>query len=159
MSKPGDTQAQTSYIGAQASYLTTGTTPANVFINSSIAPTGRRPKTNSPTSRYRFIPTENVKFEKFMDLIYKSKMRQDDIKDEILNYVQAIETNYNDTIRYLKDDLIKEKTRLKKLSFEKVQDVTEKNQLEGLFVECIEEVRKDIMKRRLKNEIFNKKKF
>jgi hypothetical protein len=26
-------------------------------------------------------------------------------------------------------------------------------------VECIEEVRKDIMKRRLKNEIYNKKKF
>lgn len=38
-------------------------------------------------------------------------------------------------------------------------NITEKNQLEGLFVECIEEVRKDIMKRRLKNEIFNKKKF
>lgn len=37
--------------------------------------------------------------------------------------------------------------------------MTEKNQLEGLFVECIEEVRKDIMKRRLKHEILNKKKF
>jgi hypothetical protein len=37
--------------------------------------------------------------------------------------------------------------------------LTEKNQLEGLFVECIEEVRKDIMKRRLKHEILNKKKF
>lgn len=35
---------------------------------------------------------------------------------------------------------------------------TEKNDLEGLFVDCIEEVRKDIMKRRLKNEIYNKKK-
>lgn len=38
-------------------------------------------------------------------------------------------------------------------------DIADKNQLESLFVECIEEVRKDIMKRRLKNEIFNKKKF
>lgn len=36
---------------------------------------------------------------------------------------------------------------------------TEKNELENLFVECIEEVKKDIMKRRLKNEIYNKKKF
>lgn len=36
---------------------------------------------------------------------------------------------------------------------------TEKNELESLFVDCIEEVRKDIMKRRLKNEIYNKKKF
>lgn len=42
---------------------------------------------------------------------------------------------------------------------DKVNENTEKNELEGLFVECIEEVRKDIMKRRLKNEIYNKKKF
>lgn len=31
--------------------------------------------------------------------------------------------------------------------------------METLFVSCIEEVRKDIMKRRLKNEIYNRKKF
>jgi hypothetical protein len=31
--------------------------------------------------------------------------------------------------------------------------------METLFVGCIEEVRKDIMKRRLKNEIYNRKKF
>jgi hypothetical protein len=36
---------------------------------------------------------------------------------------------------------------------------SEKNELESLFVDAIEEVRKDIMKRRLKNEIYNKKKF
>jgi len=40
-----------------------------------------------------------------------------------------------------------------------VNDTVEKSELESLFVECIEEVRKDIMKRRLKNEIYNKKKF
>jgi hypothetical protein len=40
-----------------------------------------------------------------------------------------------------------------------VNTTTEKNDLENLFVDCIEEVRKDIMKRRLKNEIYNKKKF
>lgn len=34
----------------------------------------------------------------------------------------------------------------------------DKNQLESLFVECIEEVRRDIMKRRLKTEIQTKKK-
>lgn len=36
---------------------------------------------------------------------------------------------------------------------------TERNELESLFIECIEEVRKEIMKRRLKNEIYNRKKF
>lgn len=38
-------------------------------------------------------------------------------------------------------------------------EVSHKNDLESLFVECIEEVRKEIMRRRLKNEIYNKKKF
>jgi len=70
-----------------------------------------------------------------------------------------LETNYNDTIRDLKDFIRKEEIRNKKLNFEKVNDTIEKSELESLFVECIEEVRKDIMKRRLKNEIYNKKKF
>lgn len=70
-----------------------------------------------------------------------------------------METNYNDTIRDLKEFIKREETRNKKLNFEKVNDTIEKSELESLFVECIEEVRKDIMKRRLKNEIYNKKKF
>ena len=80
-------------------------------------------------------------------------------KTEINSYVQVVETNYNDTIRDLKEYIKREETRNKKLNFEKVNDVIEKSELESLFVECIEEVRKDIMKRRLKNEIYNKKKF
>jgi len=55
--------------------------------------------------------------------------------------------------------LDKEKSKSKRANFDRVNEVTQKNELENLFVECIEEIRKDIMKRRLKNEIFNKKKF
>ena len=76
-----------------------------------------------------------------------------------MKYVQALETNYMDTISDLKDQLSKERLKLKRLNFEKIAEITGKNELESLFVECIEEVRKDIMKRRLKNEIFSKKKF
>ena len=53
----------------------------------------------------------------------------------------------------------REKNKIRKVVADKVNDNTEKNELESLFVDCIEEVRKDIMKRRLKNEIYNKKKF
>jgi len=42
---------------------------------------------NNTTSRYANIPTENIKFEKFMDLLYKSKMTKLEIKDEIKSYV------------------------------------------------------------------------
>lgn len=33
----------------------------------------------SPVSRYRFIPTDNAKFGKFLELVFKSKMNKDDI--------------------------------------------------------------------------------
>jgi len=55
--------------------------------------------------------------------------------------------------------LDKERLKSKKVQADRVNESSEKNELEGLFVDCIEEVRKDIMKRRLKNEIYNKKKF
>ena len=59
----------------------------------------------------------------------------------------------------MRSQLDKERLKGKRVVADKVNESTEKNELEGLFVDCIEEVRKDIMKRRLKNEIYNKKKF
>ena len=58
--------------------------------------------TRSPISKYRHIQTENLKFSKFLDLLFKSKMTKDDIKEEIAKYVQALETNYTETIKELK---------------------------------------------------------
>ena len=42
-----------------------------------------------PKSRYRNVPiTENAKFAKFIELIFKSRMSSQDVQDEILKYVQ-----------------------------------------------------------------------
>jgi len=38
-------------------------------------------------SRYANVATENLKFDKFMDLIFHSKMQPIDMKDEIKKYV------------------------------------------------------------------------
>ena len=86
-------------------------------------------------------------------------MNQEDIKVEIMKYVQTLETSYTDSIRELKLQLDKERLKSKKSNYDKVAEVSHQNDLESLFVECIEEVRKEIMRRRLKNEIYNKKKF
>jgi len=53
-------------------------------------------------SRYSKIPTENVKFEKFVDLLFASRMAPEEIKTELKTYVKVLETNYNDTIKELK---------------------------------------------------------
>ena len=94
-----------------------------------------------------------------MELIFKSKMPSDNIKDEIVKYVQALETSYTDAIRDLKAIIDREKKSAKKVVADRINMTTERNELESLFIECIEEVRKEIMKRRLKNEIYNRKKF
>ena len=112
----------------------------------------------SPVSKYRHIPTENLKFERFIDLVFTSKMDEFETKEEIMKYVQALETNYMATITDLKTSLEKERVKSKRLNYEKIHDLTTKNELEALFVECIEEVRKDVMRRRLKSEIQNQKK-
>jgi len=86
-------------------------------------------------------------------------MQPSEIKDEIIKYVQALETSYTDAIRDLKIIIDKERTSQRRQNAEKVNYSAEKNELETLFVDCIEEVRKEIMKRRLKHEIYNRKKF
>jgi hypothetical protein len=58
--------------------------------------------TRSPMSRYRHIMTENLKFNKFLEILFKSKLEKFEIKDEISKYVQVLETNYTDSIRDLK---------------------------------------------------------
>lgn len=84
-------------------------------------------------------------------------MTTDDIQAEIQKYVQALETNYMETVKELRGGIDRERLRTRKVTADKVNETTEKNELESLFVDCIEEVRKDIMKRRLKNDIYSKK--
>jgi len=83
-------------------------------------PDSKRAQTRSPMSRYKNIATRNTKFEKFIELIFKSRMQPEDIKDEIIKYVQALETSYTDAIRDLKYIIEKERAGQKKVNAEKV---------------------------------------
>jgi hypothetical protein len=117
-----------------------------------------RTKSQGIESRYRNIPSENIKFQQFIDLIYESKMEKDDQKFEVLNYVQALETNYNDTIKEQKQRGERLKNQLRKEKSKNVNEVIERGDLENLFVDCVEDVRRNVIKRRLKAEIIGKKK-
>ncbi len=54
------------------------------------------------TSRYAHIPSENLKFQSFIEALFGSKMTREDVKEEVKAYVSVLETNYNDTIKELK---------------------------------------------------------
>ena len=76
-----------------------------------------------------------------------------------MKYVQQLETSYTDAIRDLRAMIDKEKKTSKKVMSKRINISTERGDLESLFMECIEEVRKDIMRRRLKNDIQNRRQF
>lgn len=85
-------------------------------------------------------------------------MNNNEIKEEIKSYVKVVETHYNEAIKDLKVQNERLVKKCKKIQGERVNQVSEKGEIETLFIECIEEVRKEIMKRRLKSEIMQKKK-
>lgn len=80
------------------------------------------------------------------------------MKFEIMNYVQALETNYTEAIKEKNGRIDKLKQQLRKEKSKNVNEVIHKSDLENLFVDCVEEVRRSVIKRRLKNEIVAKKK-
>ena len=51
-------------------------------------------------------------------------MTADEQKEEIVKYVSLLETNYNSTIRDLKSAIHREKLKIKRSSFEKVNEVS-----------------------------------
>lgn len=117
---------------------------------------GTRVKSSaSMISRYASVVpiSENIKFNQFIDALFGSKMTNDDIKQEIKAFVEVLETNYNETISDLKLQIERLQKKLRKAKGDKANTQIEKTEFEALFVECIEDVRKEIMKRRLKNEI------
>ena len=58
------------------------------------------------------------------------------------------EVKYVETIRHLKNQIDCEKKNARSLRAEKVNFIMQRNELEEFFLQCIEEVRKDIVKRK-----------
>jgi len=54
------------------------------------------------------MPSKNLKFEKFLGDIFKSKKSADAVKDDIVKFVQAMETSYTEMIRGLRDQIAAE---------------------------------------------------
>jgi len=99
------------------------------------------------------IPTENLKFSQFLDIIHNSKLTADEMKQETRDYVQILETSYTDKIRELQVELQQARKTIQKVKNKQSSESVHKSELETLFVDCIEQVRKEIIKRRLHAEV------
>lgn len=85
-------------------------------------------------------------------------MKNTDIKHEVKEYVSVLETNYTDKIKELQVKVEKLNKKVKSIKNSNVDQVVEKNELESLFVDCVEDIRREVIRRRLKAEITGKKK-
>lgn len=99
------------------------------------------------------IPTENLKFSQFLDIIHNSKLTADEMKQETRDYVQILETNYTEKIRELQAELQQARKTIQREKNKHSAENVHKSELETLFVDCIEQVRKEIIKRRLHAEV------
>ena len=70
------------------------------------------------------------------------------------NHDEVRELRYTETIRHLNQQMDVMKKSIRKLKKEKVNQYSERNELEEFFLSCIDEVRKEILKRRA---IFSKR--
>lgn len=68
-----------------------------------------------------------------------------------------METNYTETISGLKEKNEKLNKQLRLTNAVKAGEVSEKSEMEHLFIDCIEEVRKEVMRRRFRNEVAQKR--
>jgi hypothetical protein len=53
--------------------------------------------------QYQIPQTQNLRFTKFLDIVFQSKQPSARVKQQIVSYVSALETNYNEKIRQLTD--------------------------------------------------------
>jgi hypothetical protein len=69
-----------------------------------------------------------------------------------------METNYNDKICAMREHSKKLEVEVKKNKTLGVNEVVQKKDLEQLFVDCVEDMRRNIIRRRLRAEINSRKK-
>ena len=80
-------------------------------------------------------------------------MTPKEIKEEIKVYTKVMETNYTEKITSLQMSVEKLKKAAQTDRIKNVSKVTEKSDLENLFVNCVETARTEIIRRKLKAQI------
>lgn len=134
----------TQFLDSNVSKPDLSKTPANPSLNNSLI----RPR--SPTAKYKYIQTLNIKFSTFLDKLLSSSLPIAKLRQELTDYVTGMETKFNKKIEEMRWKIEKERKRRIFEDGKMANEIAQKNDLEGVFVEAVEEVRKNIMKRRLK---------
>ncbi|CAG9328851.1 unnamed protein product [Blepharisma stoltei] len=108
-------------------------------------------KNYSPVSKYGIV---------VLDLLQKYSIKDGSFYVEIENYLLNQEKQYNEAIKHYKNTLDNKKKKIQNITAQQTSVFLEKSESESLFLECVEEVRKEVLRRRAKtllNQKFGKK--
>ena len=81
-------------------------------------------------SRYTKINSVNLKFEQFIDIMLNSGVDRDTVKRETKNYVEVLETSYNDKIQQMQIANKRLKQEISKLKTSGLNEVVQKKDME-----------------------------
>lgn len=101
-----------------------------------------------------------MKLGVFLDTLFAVEgLTNEERRREILRFVENLETRYGEQLKRQTMVVARLEKKMRRLQASETDEVSRKNELEAVFVESVEEVRKEIMRRRMKNEVATKKKF
>jgi hypothetical protein len=115
-------------------------------LKSSMAPSNSTLPKFSPSSKTGEVIEE----------IFNKYFNQGTFLQELEKFFYDLEVKFNDSIRHLKTSLENEKKKVKQITAQQSSTFFVKSDLENLFLECVEEVRKDISRRKAKNLVDQK---
>lgn len=115
----------------------------------------RRMNKSTIVSSYRqgTMQADNSKFDQFLTILLQSKLKREEVKLDILRYVQTMETNYTDRVTHLQKSLEKAHKSIVQERTRNVDRLMERSELESLFSEAIEETKRRLVHRRLTSEL------
>jgi len=101
----------------------------------------------------------SLKKEQHLSIDFKNAIPVDEYRKVVQENAELKERElkYAETIRHLKNQIDQEKKNARSLRADKVNFMMQRNELEEFFLQCIEEVRKDIVKRKSLNQATQKK--
>lgn len=100
--------------------------------------------------------TPSSKTGEIIEDLYSKFFNQGSFLFELEKFFHDLEVKYNDSIRFLKGSLESEKKKVKQVTAQQSSMFFVKSDLENLFLECVEEVRKEISRRKAKNLVEQK---
>ena len=115
---------------------------------------------NNQSKIKKSTPFKHRKISDFVNEVFKKgESDKESIKQELVDYLEGLEVNYLYKNTTLHKKIEKEKKKTLKFKSMKPNQISEKSDLESLFLDCIEEMRKQIAKRKVRNQILFKKEF